>query len=135
MGDRKVILVLSGEICTGKSTLADRLEQVFGFKHCKTKEGLLYLADKKLNGKPPERGFLQKFGEQLDTTGGGKWVLEYFQQLYVKDFDKEKLFVVDSARILKQIQHIRDAYSYFVFHVHLEARRKAWRRDFIKEAR
>lgn len=132
MGDRKVILVLSGEICTGKSTLADRLEQVFGFKHCKTKEGLLYLAEKKLNGKMPERGFLQKFGEQLDTTGGGNWVLEYFQHLYVKDFDKENFFVIDSARILKQIQHIRDAYSYFVYHIHLEASKESLEKRFYK---
>jgi adenylosuccinate synthase len=121
MGDKKVILVLSGEICTGKSTLADKLERVFGFRHCKTKEGLLFLANKKLKGKTPERGFLQKYGEQLDTTGDGKWVLEYFQHLYAKDFDRQKFYVIDSARILKQIQHIREAYSYFVFHIHLEA--------------
>lgn len=129
MGDRKVILVLSGEICTGKSTLADRLEKVFGFRHCKTKEGLLYLASKKLNGKTPERDFLQKYGEQLDTAGDGKWVLEYFQHLYSTEFDNEKLYVIDSARILKQIQHIREAYSYFVFHIHLEALKIAWKKD------
>jgi adenylosuccinate synthase len=121
MGDRKVILVLSGEICTGKSTLADKLEDRFGFKRCKTKEGLLHFASKKLNGKVPDRDFLQKYGEQLDTKGKGKWVLEYFQHLYERDFDNNKLYVIDSIRILKQVQHIREAYSYFVFHIHLEA--------------
>lgn len=132
MGDRKVILILSGEICTGKSTLADKLESAFGFKHCKTKEGLLFLANKKLNGKTPERGFLQKFGEQLDTTGDGKWVLEYFQHLYAKNFDSEKFYVIDSARILKQIQHIREAYSYFVFHIHLEASKQSLEKRFYQ---
>lgn len=121
MGERKVIVVLTGEICTGKSTLADKLEDAFAFKRCKTKEGLNFFANKKLNGKVPDRDFLQKYGKQLDTSGGGKWVLEYFQHLYQKEFDKSNLYLIDSARILKQIQHIRTAYSYFVFHIHLEA--------------
>jgi adenylosuccinate synthase len=132
MGDRKVILVLSGEICTGKSTLANKLAQTFGFKHCKTKEGLLYLAQKKLKGKSPERDYFQKFGEQLDTTGDGKWVLEYFQHLYAKDFEKDTFYVIDSARILKQIQHIREAYSYFVYHIHLEASEKSLEKRFLE---
>lgn len=121
MGDRKVIIVISGEICTGKTTLADNLERVFHFKRCKTKEGLTHFAEKELAGKVPERGFLQKFGEKLDSDGGGKWVLDYFQHLYYPDFDKHNFYVIDSARILPQIEHIRKAYNYFVHHIHLTA--------------
>lgn len=121
MGDKKVILVLSGEICTGKSTLTEKLKTRFGFKHCKTKEGLYYFAQKHLNGVPPDRSFLQQYGEQLDKEGGGKWVLDYFQHLFSSDFQNDEFYVIDSARILGQIQHIRDAYSYFVYHIHLEA--------------
>lgn len=121
MGDKKVIVVLSGEICTGKSTLASKLAKAFDFKHCKTSVRLKELAESKLKGKLPERDFWQKFGEQLDVAGEGKWVLEYFQHLFQKEFSQHKYYVVDSARILKQIQHIRDAYSYFVYHIHLEA--------------
>ncbi len=138
MGDRKVIVVLSGEICTGKSTLADKLEVAFGFKHCKTKEGLEYHGQKKLKGQTPDRGYLQKLGEQLDSSGGGKWVLDYFQHLYQKEFHNNKFYVIDSVRILKQITHIREAYSYFVFHIHLEASAKSlegrfYERGEIKE--
>lgn len=132
MGDRKIILVLTGEICTGKSTLADKLENKFDFKHCKTKEGLNYFAKKKLKGKNPDREFLQKYGEQLDTKDDGKWVIEYFQHLYQNDFEKNKFYVIDSARILKQIQHIRDAYSFSVFHIHLEASAESLKRRFFK---
>ena len=121
MGERKVIIVLTGEICTGKSTLASKLESAFGFKHCKTRDGLKYFAKQKLKGKEPDRDFLQKYGDQLDKREGGRWVLDYFQHLYKKDFDTNNFYVIDSARILKQIQHIRDAYSYFVFHIHCEA--------------
>ncbi len=132
MGDKKVILVLSGEICTGKSTLSDKLEERYGFRHCKTKEGLTYFAKKKLNGAVPDRDFLQKYGESLDTKDEGKWVLEYFQHLYQKEFSQNNFYVVDSVRILKQIQHIREAYSYFVFHIHLEASPESLEKRFFE---
>jgi adenylosuccinate synthase len=125
MGDRKIILVLSGEICTGKTTLANKLEATFGFKHCRTKDGLNQFAQKKLKGKVPDRTFLQKFGEELDTKQKGKWVLEYFQLSFSKTFDENSFYLVDSVRILDQIKHLRDAYSYFVYHIHLEASAKS----------
>lgn len=121
MGERKIILVLSGEICTGKSTLSEKLKSHYSFLHCKTRDGLSYYADQKLKGAPPERDFYQKLGEELDIAGGGKWVLDYFQYLYEENFAQNSYYLIDSARILKQIQHIRDAYSYVVYHVHLEA--------------
>ncbi len=121
MGDRKIVIVLSGEICTGKTTLADKLEERFDFKRCKTREGLAYFAEKELKGAKPDRAFLQSYGEKLDNEGGGKWVLDYFGHVYGKDFDKSSCYLIDSVRILQQIQHIRDAYSFFVFHIHLKA--------------
>lgn len=132
MGERKVILVLSGEICTGKSTLAGLLSKNFDFKHCKTKEGLNEFGEKALKGKSPDRDFLQKYGEHLDTTGGGKWVLEYFQQLNEQTFSTHNFYVIDSARIIQQIAHIREAYSYFVYHIHLEASAESLRKRFLK---
>ncbi len=132
MGERKVILVLTGEICTGKSTLASLLAERFHFKHCKTKIGLDEIAEKELNGKAPERDFYQKLGEQLDVQGGGKWVLEYFQQLNEKTFAEHNLYVIDSARIIQQIAHIREAYSYFVYHIHLEASQESLKNRFLQ---
>lgn len=137
MGERKIILVLSGEICTGKSTISDRLEREFGFKHCKTRDGLLYLAEKQFAGASQDRAFLQKYGEEQDNAGGGKWVLDYFQEIYEKDFATSNFYVVDSVRILKQVQHLRNAYSYFVYHVHLtgspeELERRFYERGDIK---
>lgn len=78
MGERKIILALSGEIASGKSTLSRRLEEAFGFAVCKTKEGLNHFAKQKFKGTHPDRAQLQSFGESLDVEGGGKWVLDYF---------------------------------------------------------
>src|SRR5215831_19647378 len=110
MGDRKIIIVVSGEICTGKTTLSESLEKNFGFKRCKTREGLEFFAERELKGKEPNRDFFQPFGQKLDTEGDGKWVLEYFNYLFHKDFDSHCCYLVDSVRILKQVQHIREAY-------------------------
>ena len=131
MGDKKVILILTGEISTGKSTLTEKLESRFGFKTTKTRDGLHQFARIKLKGKEPDREFLQKFGAELDGKLDGKWVLEYFQHLYGSDFDTHNLYVIDSARIINQIKHIRDAYSYFVFHIHLEASEKTLEQRFF----
>lgn len=132
MGDKKVILVLTGEISTGKSTLTQKLESRFSFKTCKTREGLNYFARKKLKSKEPDREFLQRYGTELDVQGDGKWVLEYFQHLYGSNFDAHNLYVIDSARIINQIKHIREAYSYFVFHIHLEANPKTLEQRFFE---
>lgn len=132
MGERKIILVLSGEICTGKSTLSEKLVKRHCFRHCKTREGLKFLTAKKLNGKEPERDFYQKLGYDLDVKNGGKWVLQYFQDLYGKDFESCNFYVVDSVRILGQIKHIRDAYSYSVYHVHLEASSETLKSRFFE---
>lgn len=132
MGERKVILVLSGEICTGKSTLAKLLEDRFNFRNCKTKDRLLKIAEKKRKGKSPKRDDFQRLGEELDVKGEGKWVLEYFQELFVKDFAEHKYYVIDAARISQQIMHIRDAYSYFVYHIHLEASPESLKQRFLQ---
>lgn len=132
MGDRKIILVISGEICSGKTTLANKLEAAFGFKHCKTKEKLLQLAINDLKGKSPDRDYLQKYGEKLDKSLDGRWVLEYFQELFSKDFDENNFYLIDSIRVINQINHLRDAYSYFVFHIHLEASSKSLKDRFYE---
>ena len=134
MGIRKIILVLTGEISSGKSTLASKLSEAFGFKVCKTREGLKYFADKELNGKIPERGFYQEFGEHLDRQGNGRWVLDYFQFLFAKEFNDHHLYIIDSARIIDQIKKIREAYSYFVYHIHLKAPPQSLEARFYQRA-
>ncbi len=131
MGERKIILILTGEIATGKSTLADKLEDQFKFKRCRTRERLIDLGNRKLKGAVPPRDFKQKLGHELDVKNGGKWVLEYFQELFEKDFASNNYYIIDSARILNQIQHVRNAYSYSVYHIHLEASPETLKKRFL----
>jgi adenylosuccinate synthase len=121
MAERKIIILISGEIASGKTTLAHKLEERFGFIVLKTRGAIKDLAKKKLKGADPDRSFLQKFGTHLDDKENGKWVLDYFQNDFGLSYGEHSFFVVDAIRILKQIEHFRKAYSYTVCHIHLTA--------------
>lgn len=121
MAERKIILLLSGEIAAGKTTLAHKLEENFGFTVLKTRLALKELGKKKLKGNEPDRTFFQKYGRQLDKDNEGKWLLDYFQLNYGSDLDTKSFFVVDSIRIKDQLKQFRQAYNFLVFHIHLTA--------------
>src|SRR6187402_2838161 len=109
MAQRKIIILLSGEIASGKTTLADKLKDAFEFHTFKTRQAIKDLAKKKLKGLPPDRAFLQNFGSELDRSNDGKWVLDYFQNDLNFSFDTTPLYVVDAIRIGSQIKHFRNA--------------------------
>jgi adenylosuccinate synthase len=132
MAERKIIVLLSGEIAAGKTTLAHRLEKKFGFKVLRTREAIKDLAKKKLKGGEPDRTFLQKFGTSLDEKEDGKWVLDYYQNDFGFSFEKESFFVIDSIRILKQIEHFRRAYSFSVCHIHLTTSNEILKQRFLQ---
>jgi adenylosuccinate synthase len=131
MAERKIIILVSGEIASGKSTLAHKLEENFNFKVLKTRDALIDLARKKLKGQEPDRTFLQNFGTTLDKKDGGKWVLDYFQNNSDFSLANGSLFFVDAVRIQKQIDYFRKAYSFIVFHIHLTASQECLKQRFL----
>lgn len=134
MGQRKIILILSGEIATGKSTLSQKLEESFDFKVLRTRELLKSIASEKSKGKDYSRSFLQNLGQKLDEDEGGKWVLEGFQSTFQSEFNNSNLYVIDSARTKEQIHLFRKAYSHSVTHIHLVARPVILEDRFIARA-
>jgi adenylosuccinate synthase len=123
----KLIVILSGEIAAGKTTLAEKLSENFDFKILKTREALEAFFEKDSNEESPDRSSLQKFGEQLDVNSNGGWVMKYFQS-HVR---KNPRVIIDSARIKNQIDAFRDAYGYHVVHIHLKADAEALLNRFI----
>lgn len=119
----KLIVLVSGNVSAGKSTLSDALRRQFGATVLKTKEVLKDLAFRKLKTElPSERKALQDFGTQLDEETGGEWVLEALKK-HIRDAKcgQEDVVIVDAVRILEQIKAIRRAYQFAVKHIHLEA--------------
>lgn len=132
MAQRKIILLLSGEIASGKTTLAGELKKAFDFHSFKTRNALIDLGNKALKGAEPSRTFLQQFGTSLDKKDEGKWVLDYFQNDLNFSFDKTPQYVVDAIRIKSQIDHFRKAYSFSVVHIHLTASAKVLQKRFME---
>jgi adenylosuccinate synthase len=119
----KLIVLITGNVSAGKTTLCEGLRRHFDSTTVKTKEVLKDLAIKKLKKElPSERKALQKFGEQLDTKTNGEWVLNALKK-HIADakVGQENVVVVDAVRILPQIKVIRKAYQFAVKHIHLEA--------------
>lgn len=115
------IIVLSGHVCAGKSTVAALLKERFGAVHVRTSDCIMV----KRPNTPRERKALQKAGEALDKATGGAWVLDAFREfLYGVGERRPFLIVVDSARIPGQVEAIRRGYGSRVIHIHLEASRE-----------
>src|SRR5688572_22131137 len=111
------IIVLSGPISSGKTTLAELLAKRYKMKTVKTKTLLTKsLGDKK----PLDRISLQRAGEKLDRKTNGRWVVDTFTPVFL-DSAGDTTFVIDSTRIPEQVESIRAAFP-SVTHVHLTAR-------------
>lgn len=116
------IILLSGQVCAGKTTLARLLATRFSAIHVKTSECIRAL-------KPnveSERRAMQHAGEQLDRSTRGAWVLEALRKRLGGDSDHSSgaIVVMDSVRIEGQIEAIRRGYGNRVLHLHLEASRQ-----------
>ena len=128
----KLVVVLSGEIASGKSAIAECLESEFGFKRFRTRD--LLIAKAKLDHPSAEtadyeefekREFLQPYGAKLDRETKGLWVRDAVLSL-IQGYER---VIIDAARIHDQIIAIRHAYEYRVVHIHAHAEkpiRKQW---------
>ncbi len=67
-----------------------------------------------------DRVSLQELGEKLDSETEGQWVAEALGRAAAR-LPGDALIVVDSVRILEQIDCIRRGFGRLVVHVHLEA--------------
>lgn len=118
MRSKKLILILTGEIATGKTTLSEKLVERYGFFHVKTRELLHEIAIKKTSPqKVQERGFLQKFGAKLDQDTHGSWIVDESQDIIANN----NLILIDAARIQEQINAFRNKFPQNVIHIHLTA--------------
>jgi len=112
----QLIVLLSGSVASGKSTLASLLKKRFGVYIVKTRE----LLNNVKPDVPQDRKSLQEFGEELDRKTGGEWVVEELDKV-VRAKESDAIFVIDAVRIQKQIDCIRDGFGQRVKHIHLHA--------------
>lgn len=108
------IIVLSGRIASGKSTLARGLVSRMGARVFRTQDLL-----RSRIGSAATREEMQREGGRLDVETSGGWVADALaRELANQD---AALIVIDSARQESQIEGIRRAFGAAVTHVHLQA--------------
>src|SRR5262245_57575698 len=126
----QLVVLLSGSVASGKSTLANHLVQDF--------EATLFKTWQLLTAIRPDVGrdrvSLQAIGEKLDRDTDGRWVSEALGKKST-ELPTDALIVVDSVRILSQIDWIRRGFGPSVIHVHLEASDKDLRKRYAGRKR
>ncbi len=115
------IVVLSGPVGSGKSTLAEQLVRDYGAAHVRTQE--LIKDEAARRGRTSQKnGELFRFSrDRLDTETGGQWVANGVGRLIADGELDSSLVIIDAVRILRQIEHLRDAFPSRVTHIHLYA--------------
>lgn len=114
----KQVVVLSGKVCSGKTTLAELLKERFGTIIFRTRDYL-----QKLDPKTEfARDAMQKLGERLDKRTQGHWVCDGLMKFdMTKNKSDNNIVVVDAVRIRNQVVAIRKGYKDKVIHIHLNA--------------
>lgn len=110
------VIVLSGPVSSGKSSLAQSLRDSHGCAEVKTQDLIATLAPTTAKS----RRSMQDAGEQLDRRDGGAWVAAAVSK-FAQDLPVGSVVVVDSARIKGQIDALRRAFGNRVIHIHLTA--------------
>jgi adenylosuccinate synthase len=114
------IVVLSGSVGAGKSTLARGLAERYAARHIRTQDLMRDYAEANGESLPNERKALQDYGERLDLETDGKWVADRVAQIVTND-DEHALFIVDAVRLKSQVDHLRSAFPTRVSHIHVDA--------------
>jgi adenylosuccinate synthase len=114
-----LVVVVSGPVAGGKSSLARALAERFSWVRFSTRELLM---PRLAPGEAPTRKALQRIGAELDAETGGSWVADRLSRRIYES--GKQLVVIDSARIAGQIDGVREAFGRDVRHVHVTASRE-----------
>lgn len=114
---RRIVLV-SGKICAGKTGLASRLRDGFGFELVKTSE--ILKAHARARGHPADRLSLQRLGDILDAETDHGWVLDAVLHKSTPLL-KTRSVVVDHIRSREQLERFRQCRDIRTIHAHLYA--------------
>ena len=120
------LILISGPISSGKSTLSQNLSDRFGFAVYRTREWI----GRRLREEAQDRANLQQEGDRLDERTRGRWVLEELtKELPVQVGD---VVVLDSVRTIDQIEALRSAFGPIVTHIHVTAPLGALRKRYVE---
>ena len=110
------VILLSGPISAGKTTLAAGLADRYGAHVVKTGQ----LLKDRFPRLRETRGSMQRAGKELDVGTQHQWVAQDVVRIG-SSLDEDAVIAVDAVRTANQIRAFRDAFGARVVHMHLSA--------------
>lgn len=121
------LVLLSGAVTAGKSSLADALIANHGFRKISTSGYLTGMAA--AQGLENRRGILQELGDRLDEETDYSWPINVAQRL-IEDGPHDGPWLLDAVRKDRQVLHFRAAFGR-VIHVHVTAPEEVLRARYL----
>jgi adenylosuccinate synthase len=119
MNPLEMLVLLSGPVAVGKTTLRQVLLKEHGFAYVRSSAYLMEVAAKQ--GEGTARSSLQEIGDGLDETTDYRWVLDAVAIPAMTACPEHRRWLVDAVRKERQVQHFRAEFGAAVLHVHLTA--------------
>lgn len=117
--DKQRILLVSGPVAVGKTSVIRFLTERYGFKKLSSGNYLYELAKRERLG--VGRLDLVNLGDQLDDKTAYRWVVSEVAVPALQEYPDQRAWVFDSVRKKVQVEHFRKEFDERVFHVHLTA--------------
>ena len=118
MCDRSIIVVLSGKLACGKTSVAELLVEKHEFYRVRTGAFPTRVANDR--GLCTDRRALQVLGDEFDVETLGNWVVELaLEQMSISP--EVRYWLLDCVRRDFQIDRFRERYGDCVLHIHLTA--------------
>lgn len=105
------VIVVSGQLCAGKSTVARALADEIGASVLSVRRYISALA----GSGTVDRLALQALGMELETQTGGRWLAQATAAIS----DQGERVVVDAVRTRVQLQALQDRFADDMLHLHL----------------
>ena len=119
VGSIKSLVLLSGPIAVGKTSVREELLAKHGYNYVRSSGYLIDLAGKQ--GRGEARTSLQDLGDRLDMETDYRWVLDEVARPAFAAHPDKFHWLVDAVRKRRQVEHFREAFGPRVLHVYLNA--------------
>lgn len=113
------LVLLSGPVAGGKTTLREELIAAHGFEPVRSSGFLRQLAAQR--DLAADRTTLQDLGDGLDRQTDYRWLLDQVCKPAFAASPAQHRWLIDAVRKRRQVEHFRAAYGHAVFHVHVTA--------------
>lgn len=126
------LVVISGGLACGKTALADRLTEEFGFDVVRTSDLIRALVP----SVAVDRASLQAAGNRLDRRTRQTWIADEVARAMRSNGEPNAPVVLEGVRKPRQMEAIQKAIGHrYVRHVHLQADRKTQRKRYHNRRR